>query len=521
MQSPINNNNNNTNNNILPTNSTIINSPSSILANTTSTAASTLQNLSSWFLSVTNSFDFPPPETTIQEITPRILAMDFPVPPQRKGDKPLPKADERIATYFQQKYGGSEHVMVWNLSEMSYEGLSALEFKFPGHPSAPLGALFELCASLDSWLDAKSNNVAAIHCATGRGRTLTVIACYLAWSGYQGLTPEKALEFACEKKGVDMMEATIPSQRRYVEYFSRALEGVRPRPEPIVLRSARVFGAPGNSTLQIYVDGALVKSVPGKWEGDGQVQLYADTDALLDGDVLIRVRHEDLKTKTRVSIFRVALHTGYTPSGILKLNGEEEIDGGTENSWIEFDFVPKTDKGSTTPVKLSKGLATSEAQFWDLIARRRESNKRKIEEAQAVFSIIDSGSQFISKDERDDDVFYSNDRGGGGGNSHHKVDSHQISFLSVKTPSSSNIPNNNSKKIDESRVDELDAELSTLLSPMANTKIASSGINNNNNHGNNNSTTTTTTSTPNTKNNTVKDIDELDEELEDYLKNLE
>src|SRR6185312_14423134 len=107
---------------------------------------------------------------------------------------------------------------------------------------------------------------------------------------------------------------------------------------------------------------------------DGKVQTYANVDALLDGDVLIRVRHEDLKTKTRVSVFRVALHTGYSPSGVMHLTAEE-VDGGVEGTWIEFDFLPRTDRGSTTPIKLSKGLATSEAQFWELIAKRRENNK--------------------------------------------------------------------------------------------------------------------------------------------------
>ena len=88
---------------------------------------------------------------------------------------------------------------MWNLSEVSYDGLASIEFKFPGHPSAPLGALFELCASLDSWLDADPANVAAIHCISGKGRTLAIIACYLTWIG-QFVNPGDALAFCCEKK---------------------------------------------------------------------------------------------------------------------------------------------------------------------------------------------------------------------------------------------------------------------------------------------------------------------------------
>lgn len=58
-----------------------------------------------------------------------------------------------------------------------------LEFRFPGHPAPPLGLLFKMCTSIESWLLADPKNVAAVHCLTGRGRTSTVLACYLAWVG--------------------------------------------------------------------------------------------------------------------------------------------------------------------------------------------------------------------------------------------------------------------------------------------------------------------------------------------------
>lgn len=62
-----------------------------------------------------------------------------------------------------------------------------LEFRFPGHPAPPLGMLFKMCTSIESWLLADPKNVAAVHCLTGRGRTSTVLACYLAWVGEMSL----------------------------------------------------------------------------------------------------------------------------------------------------------------------------------------------------------------------------------------------------------------------------------------------------------------------------------------------
>ena len=85
--------------------------------------------------------------------------------------------------------------MIWNLSEKSYDTAlfndSVIEFKFPGYPSPPLQQMFELLSSIDNWLHSKLDNIAIIHCQTGKGRTVTVISAYLAWSKYNNFTPAK------------------------------------------------------------------------------------------------------------------------------------------------------------------------------------------------------------------------------------------------------------------------------------------------------------------------------------------
>lgn len=90
-----------------------------------------------------------------------------------------------------------------------------LEFKFPGHPAPPLGVLFRICTSIESWLEADGENVAAIHCLTGKGRTSTVIASYLAWMGHFKNTND-ALAFVCQKRKIEIHKMTIPSQIRCV-----------------------------------------------------------------------------------------------------------------------------------------------------------------------------------------------------------------------------------------------------------------------------------------------------------------
>lgn len=110
-----------------------------------------------------------------------------------------------------------------------------MEFKFPGHPAPPLGMMCKMCTFMDSWLAADLANVVVVHCMvrgqarvcvllalatdvsrvlqTGRGRTITLLACYLAWIG-RYYTPLEALMHVCEQRGVPMEKVIVPSQSR-------------------------------------------------------------------------------------------------------------------------------------------------------------------------------------------------------------------------------------------------------------------------------------------------------------------
>jgi tensin len=141
--------------------------------------------------------------------------------------------------------------MVWNLSEVEYD-YSVLQEQvlthcFPGSPSPPLGLLLKLILSMESWLKADKDNVAVIHCLTGKGRTSTVLACFLCWTGEAGFTrdPMKALEYIALCKRYDSVDKlTIPSQRRYIGYFSNMLDGVRPHQPPLTLKRIIMSEAP-------------------------------------------------------------------------------------------------------------------------------------------------------------------------------------------------------------------------------------------------------------------------------------
>ena len=156
----------------------------------------------------------------------------------------------------------SGHYMVWNLSELEYEysvlSDQVMAFQFPGSPSPPLGLLLKILLSIESWLKADSRNVAVLHCLTGRGRTSTVLAAFLCWTGEAGFSdPNVALEYIAECRRLKIDELTIPSQRRYASYFSNMLDGVRPSQPPLVLKRIIASEAPKvsiviNCTIILY-----------------------------------------------------------------------------------------------------------------------------------------------------------------------------------------------------------------------------------------------------------------------------
>ncbi len=80
---------------------------------------------------------------------------------------------------------------------------------------------------------------------TGRGRTSTVMAAFLCWVGEAGFaTPNKALEYMAQCKKLALETLTIPSQRRYVSYFTNMLDGIRPSQPPLLLKRIIMSEAP-------------------------------------------------------------------------------------------------------------------------------------------------------------------------------------------------------------------------------------------------------------------------------------
>eukprot|EP00619_Florenciella_sp_RCC1007_P013550 CAMPEP_0205920848 /NCGR_PEP_ID=MMETSP1325-20131115/11846_1 /ASSEMBLY_ACC=CAM_ASM_000708 /TAXON_ID=236786 /ORGANISM="Florenciella sp., Strain RCC1007" /LENGTH=340 /DNA_ID=CAMNT_0053288581 /DNA_START=53 /DNA_END=1072 /DNA_ORIENTATION=- len=162
----------------------------------------------------------------LTHITPRIIAMGY---PSTGSEAIYRNSATEVLDYFDNTYG--QHYKFYNLcSERSYDPAvfhgRVAHIPFDDHNPPKMPQFRECCEDIHAWLEADPENVVAVHCKAGKGRTGTIIAAYLVYAGICKTTAE-ALQFFGKQRTSNGKGVTIPSQKRFVRYFGKALKAQR------------------------------------------------------------------------------------------------------------------------------------------------------------------------------------------------------------------------------------------------------------------------------------------------------
>ena len=252
-------------------------------------------------------------------ITPRIIAMAFP----GSGITSLYRNKlSDVADFLNKKH--SNNYLVINLSGYEYniEKFNKVIHKtdWLDHHSPPLELLFELIDIIHNYLLENKNHIIVVNCNAGKGRTGTLICCYLLFSGRFNNIND-AFDYYSLKRFNKGFGVTHASQKRYVEYFYQLINQQIKFSFPYVrkLTSIKVSCIPYENITQ-YIPNLIVSERNNILFSDNNSRAYNSEnkeinfnkiplDIIIKGDILIELFSKCTIKKKKFG--RVAFNTSF------------------------------------------------------------------------------------------------------------------------------------------------------------------------------------------------------------------
>lgn len=255
----------------------------------------------------------------------RVIAMGY---PSENVESIYRNALDDVRRLLEEKH--KDHYKIYNLcSERSYDiqkfHSRVSVYPFDDHNPPEFGQMRPFCEDVARWLDEHEENVAVVHCKAGKGRTGLMICAYLLHRRLYK-TADEVLKYYGSRRTLDTKGVTIPSQRRYVDYYAAMIsEGLQYNPVKMYLTSIVIdplphlglgqhegyiqFEVRQTSVRPFVSDVYLVKRT------DGRINIELQNPLLIVGDVKI-----DFTQKIKLDILNLSGRPRYVsnvPNGKL------------------------------------------------------------------------------------------------------------------------------------------------------------------------------------------------------------
>eukprot|EP00300_Choanocystis_sp_HF-7_P011976 c17695_g1_i1.p1 GENE.c17695_g1_i1~~c17695_g1_i1.p1 ORF type:complete len:333 (-),score=77.18 c17695_g1_i1:257-1225(-) len=162
----------------------------------------------------------------LKYLTPQIIVMGLP----SEGVESIYRNPiDEVARMFETRHGFA-HVKIFNLcQERVYDytklGNRVVEFRMPDHEVLPLRRINDFCTMAHDFLDFDTDNVVAVHCKGGKGRSGMMLCCLFLHMRLFESANDAMVFFAAQRAmdGKKPVSVTAPCQIRYVGYYASAV----------------------------------------------------------------------------------------------------------------------------------------------------------------------------------------------------------------------------------------------------------------------------------------------------------